>query len=166
MHCQNESNEIWRKDWIRDQQNIYKQIESVIIMGKRDDKNQRKICLHCSKYISLKNDHHVQLHTLNRQTKPDDHAYFHFQCWVDYFNIKVENKMKANIKFMQERAVQVFEHPIIKGLLSQVQGSEIAMNMLKHGIQTDVLVSGERVKKQIQNDRKKRSAKKRKAKMQ
>lgn len=135
-------------------------------MTKRDDKKERKICLHCSKYIFLKKDHHVQVHTLNRKIHADEHAYFHFQCWVDYFNIRVENKMRANIKFMQERAVQVFEHPIIKQLLSQVQGSQIAMNMLKHGIQTDVLVSKDKVEKQIQNDRKKRSAKKRKTKMQ
>jgi hypothetical protein len=135
-------------------------------MAKRDDKKERKICLYCSKYIFLKKDHHVQVHTLNRKIHADEHAYFHFQCWVDYFNIRVENKMRANMKFLQEKAMGIFNHPMLKGLLSQVQGSDIALQMLQHPISDHVVVvSGEKVEKQIQNDRQKRSAK-RKTKMQ
>jgi len=134
-------------------------------MAKRvTKKNIGKCCLECSKFIDIKKDHYVQLSTYNREISPDDHAFFHFQCWVDYFNKRVENKMKANVRFMQERALQLFDNPMIKSLLEQVQGSEIALNMLKTPINTDVLVSKEKVKKQIQNDRKqKRAGKKRKA---
>jgi len=127
-------------------------------------KNIGKCCLECSKFIDIHKDHYVQLSTHNREISPDDYAFFHFSCWVDYFNKRVENKMKANVRFMQERALQLFDNPMIKSLLEQVQGSELALNMLKTPINTDVLVSKEKVKKQIQNDRKqKRAGKKRKA---
>lgn len=131
---------------------------------KRVIKNsERKICLECSKHINLKKDHHVQLHTLNRAVSPDDHAYFHFQCWVDYFNKRVENKMRANVSMMQEKALSLFNNPMIKQALSQIQGSEIALNMASMPLTKQI--DKERVKAKIHNDRKKRSGKNRKTQM-
>jgi hypothetical protein len=127
-------------------------------------KEDHKICLHCSKYVDLKKDHHVQLHTLNRAISPDDHAYFHFQCWVDYFNKRVENKMKANVQFMQEKAMSLFNSPVIKQALSQIQGSEIALNMVKMPLGKSVdPVLKQKIKRKLKNGKQKRSGKKRKA---
>ena len=129
-------------------------------------KEDEKICMNCSEYVNLKKDHHVQIHTLNRVQKPDDHAYFHFECWVDYFNARVQNKMNANIRFMQEKAVGLFNSPQIKELLEQVSGSGMALNMLNTPLK-DKFVPKKTVISKIQNDRKrKRSGKKRKTQMQ
>jgi len=141
---------------------VYKLKRVCESMEKREGK---KICLHCSNYVDLKRDHHVQLLTLNRVCKPDEHVYFHFPCWVDYFNQRVENKMRSNVRFMQDKAMQIFSNPMLKGLLSQVQGADTLFSMLGHPI-ADKVVSKSKVKEQIQNDRKKRSAKKRSSKMQ
>ena len=77
--------------------------------------------------------------------------------------------MKVQVNAMQNRAMQIFNNPMIKGLLSQVQGSEQALKMLEKPLLSSdddriILVSKSEVKKKIQNDRrKKRVSKKRKA---
>jgi hypothetical protein len=88
-----------------------------------------KCCFECSKFIDPTKDHYVQLSTYNRSFSPDDHAFFHFQCWADYFNKRVENKMRANVRFMQEKAINLFNSPQIKSLLDQVAGSGFALNI-------------------------------------
>lgn len=124
------------------------------------DKAMMKICYLCSAKINIskEKDHHVQVHTINRPTKCDDHTYWHFQCWTDYFNSRVEKRMKENIRNIQAKAVEVFNSPMLKGLLSQVQGSKMVLQMLEHPISDNTaFVSKEKVKKKIQNDRKKRT---------
>lgn len=122
-----------------------------------------KCCLECSKFIDPSKDHYVQLSTYNRVISPDDHAYFHFQCWVTYFNKRVENKMKANVRFMQDQAMNLFNSPQIKILLDQIQGSGIALNMLKTPLNVDPVLK-QKIKKKL-NGKTKRSGKKRKAQM-
>jgi len=132
------------------------------MVKKRVEKKERKICLECSKYIDLSKDHHVQIHTLNRVEKKDDHQYFHFSCWVDYFNKCVEKKMKVNVAGMQDQAISLFNSPQLKSLFDQIQGSGMLLNMLKIPLNADQVISKEKVERKIQNDRKtKRSGKKR-----
>lgn len=140
-----------------------KEMATSICAIRKPLKSERKICLECSKYINLKSDHHVQLHTLNREISPDDHAYFHFQCWVDYFNKRVENKMRANVQFMQEKAMSLFNSPMIKEALSKISGSQIALNMAS--IPLNKTIDKQKVIAKIHDVRKKRSGKKRKAQM-
>jgi hypothetical protein len=103
----------------------------------KKESDNREICYNCSKYINTKRDHYIELSTHNRQFSPDDYTYWHFQCWVDFFNQKVEKKMKINLKAMQEQAVKIFKTPAMKNLLSQVEGSTMAMNMLETPIHVD-----------------------------
>ena len=119
-------------------------------MGNRILKRSEE-CLHCSKRINLDKDHHVQLHTLNRQTSPDHTAYFHFNCWIDYFNKRVENKMRANIGFMQEKAMGLLKSPMIQSALSGIQGGEMIEKML----QTPLKKEDEKLKTIILNKYKK-----------
>ena len=90
----------------------------------------KKICLHCSEKIDIDKDHHVQLNTINRVEKPDEYAYFHFQCWVDYFNQRVQNKMKSTVSMMQEKANMLFNSPMLKPLMENIGGSDMLLNML------------------------------------
>lgn len=100
-------------------------------MKKRKEKRIiGKYCVECGKFIDTKKDHYVQLNTLNRSISSDEYNNFHFQCFGDYFNQRVENKMRANIQFMQERAMSLFNSPVIKEILSKINGSQIALNMV------------------------------------
>jgi hypothetical protein len=58
---------------------------------------------------------------------------------------------------MQEKAVQLFNSPILKPLLAQVQGSDLAIKMLKTPLTESAPISKEKVILQIQNDRKNRA---------
>jgi hypothetical protein len=76
--------------------------------------------------------------------------------------------MKVQVNAMQNRAMQIFNNPMIKGLLSQVQGSEQALKMLEKPLLSSdddklIIISKSEVEKKIKDDRKKRVSKKRKA---
>ena len=98
-------------------------------MGKRVDK-EVETCLHCKKLIFLKNDNYVLVGTYNRKTKPSDEQFFHFFCWIDYFNLCVLKKAKANVQRMQEMALKIAKSPMIQNALSQIQGGDQILSML------------------------------------
>lgn len=136
-------------------------------MAKRITKKRQeheKICLECSKIVNIKKDHCVQLNTLNRAVSPNEYTTFHFQCWVDYFNKRVENKMRANVQFMQEKAMSLFNSPVIKQALSQIQGSEIALNMVRMPLNKPDLK--EKIKEKLNHGKKRANRNKRKTQMQ
>jgi len=119
------------------------------IKNKKENKKDVKICLECSEEIDLTFEKYVQLSTINNLNAPDEHAYFHFPCYVDYFNKRVENKMRVQVQRMQEQAVKLFEHPIIKESLSKIRGSDMALNMLKLPLNKVTVTTKERVEKKI-----------------
>jgi hypothetical protein len=124
-------------------------------------KKEIKKCLNCKKEIS-ENNNYTQILSFSNG-KITENVYFHMSCWKDCFNQKVNEKMKNQVKFIQDQAVHLFDHPMIKGLLEQVKGSKMTLNMLKLPLNPDKLVSKELVKRKIQDGRKKRSQKRRKA---
>jgi hypothetical protein len=95
------------------------------------EKRECKVCENCKRLIFLKKDHYVCVSTFNRATLPDAHVYFHFSCWVEYFNERVSRKATAGVQNIQAQAVKIFDSPMFRGLLGGVKGSEQAMNMLK-----------------------------------
>lgn len=126
---------------------------------KKEGAIETKICLECKNKIDIKKDNFVRISTINRATLPDDHAYFHFSCWVNYFNKRVETKVRLNVKFMQDKAMSLFHSPVIKGLLSQIQGSEMALNMLSIPLNKDNRILKIKIKQKLKKDGKKRSRK-------
>lgn len=75
---------------------------------------KKQICLECSKPINPKH-HIVCLSTYNRfdgeKQLPDEHAWFHLQCWADYFNERVRRKaevMNENFKKVSEQLDGIF----------------------------------------------------------
>lgn len=134
------------------------------MVKKEAKKRGRKICSKCSKYINLYSDHYVEISTFNRQYSPNDHTFWHFQCWIDYFNECVEKRARENVRAMQEKAMSIFASPVMRNLLSQIQGSGIALNMLQTPLRNkdlEIVVPKEQVIAKIQNDRKKRNKRKR-----
>lgn len=126
-----------------------------------------KDCIQCSKPINLEKDNFVLVGTYNRISNADDESYFHFICWVDYFNECVTRKAKANLQKVQLKTMQLLNNPMIKGLLNQVQGSEQLFAMLETPLQKEHFElyhkqKIQKLKEKIQNDRKKRGTRKRK----
>lgn len=89
---------------------------------------KRKRCKQCGESIIPK-DHQVILIT-KRDGKILEEVYFHINCWRDYFSISVTNKAKQTVAMMQKQAQGIFENPMIKNVLSQVQGTEQLLGML------------------------------------
>lgn len=136
------------------------------MQNKKERKEKRK-CLECKKFIDLSKDHYVLLATINRSKSPDEFVYFHINCWVDYFNKRVENKMRENVKFMQEKALSVFNSPEIKPLLNDIMGSQVAMNMLQIPLDTNKVITTDKILKVLKkNGNRKKRATERKDKMQ
>ena len=72
---------------------------------------KEKLCMFCQKIIDLKKDKHVLLGTYNGTIILDE-SYFHFQCWVEYYNSKVTEKAKNVVKGATKKAVGMIKHMI------------------------------------------------------
>jgi hypothetical protein len=140
---------------------VYKYTHTLFIMGKKrsekrvvKNKSNKWHCLNCSKYISP-NEKQVTVITKDNG-KVVEEVYFHFPCWIKYFNDRVSLVAKANIQKMQEQVMTLVNNPMISGILSQVQGSGSLMSMLNLPLSVDKVVSKNVVKRKIENGRKKR----------
>jgi hypothetical protein len=134
-------------------------------------KEGSKHCAVCKKKISLNKNHFILVGTYNRETKPDDEVFFHFQCWVEYFNKRVNERARQNVMGIQEKALKILENPEIKSILSQIQGSDQLVGMLQTPLQKEHFElyhkqKIQKLKKIMNNDRKKRRKTNRKKKVQ
>ena len=135
-------------------------------------KEGEKTCLQCSNKISLAKDNFVLIGTYNRVSSPDDEQFFHFTCFVEWYNQRVQEKVRNQVKFMQQKALQVFNNPTIQGVLSKIAGSEQLASMLNINLDVPTKVNyikrvkkvtAEEVAQKIQDDRARKN-KKRKSK--
>lgn len=128
------------------------------MVKKEVQKSSKKKCYYCSKLVDTSKDHYVQLSTYNRSNSPDDHNYFHFQCFCNYFNKCVEKKMMANMNLIQNKAREVLVHPMIRGMLIKLNGAE-ALNLVSP-VKQDNFFQKAINSLHTKNDRKKRRTKK------
>ena len=77
---------------------------------------------------------------------------FHYECWQEYFNKCVTKKAKEDVARVQKKIIGLMDNPIIKGLLSQVKGTDNLFSMLQMPLVTEDVV--EKVKEKINDDRK------------
>lgn len=96
-----------------------------IKMAKKGD----KICVECQKEINLSDDKHVLLGTYSGE-KIDDESYFHFKCFVKWYNQKVSEKAKNSVSSMQNKVQGLMANPQIAGILSQFGGADKLKGML------------------------------------
>lgn len=87
------------------------------------------VCKECEKIIDLKSDKHVLLGTYSGD-KVDDESYFHFECFVKWYNKKVSEKAKNSVSKMQSKVQGLMANPKIAGLLSNIGGIEKIKEML------------------------------------
>lgn len=114
-------------------------------------------CLYCKKEVRKK-DHQVVLSTLNRpDNKKDDHQYFHFNCFVLFWNEKVNAKARLEVERMREMAFSLLSNPMIKGVVEKIGAGDQLQSMLGTSlIKTPVVhvVTKKDIEKKIKDDRK------------
>ena len=106
----------------------------------------------CSKDISP-NEKYVLLGTYNLPTKPNEENFFHFICWLEWFNTLIKNKARENTAKMQQQAIQLFNNPAMKERLSQLRGSEQVMKMLSTPLTKKNIEFVEEESKKIKDDK-------------
>lgn len=131
-------------------------------------KEKKNICLQCSEKIDPK-EHSVCISTYNRfdgekGNLPDDHTWFHFYCFVDYWNERAEKKARAQVQYLQSKALEVFNNPEIRSILSKIKGTDNIFTMLNTDL-SEKPVPLEKVLEKLRNDRRKTKRKSRKTKM-
>lgn len=89
----------------------------------------KRVCKECEKVIDLKSDKHVLLGTYSGE-KIDDESYFHFTCFVKWYNQKVSEKAKNSVSTMQSKVQNLMKDPKIAGLMSMIGGTDKLKGML------------------------------------
>ena len=89
----------------------------------------KKVCSECEKLIDLKVDKHVLLGTYEGDD-PKDESYFHFDCFVKWYNKKVSEKAKNVTAKMQSKVQGLMANPKIAGLMSMIGGTDKLQGML------------------------------------
>lgn len=100
-------------------------------MKKAVSKNHREYCDFCSKMINLQKDNYVCVSTINRATKPDDYVYFHFVCWVDYFNERAKDKARIIIEQMREKMKIIISSPMFRDALREIPNFDNVVQLLE-----------------------------------
>lgn len=116
-------------------------------------------CHNCGKKVVKTEDKLVILATCNNEPRSlDELCVFHFQCWIDYFNLRVQNKARAIVGEMQTHAQKIMEHPLINSILrGSASGREIE-SIIKNPVDKNLNVI--EIKKKIKEDHKKWKKKK------
>ena len=100
------------------------------------EKRGKKACYDCQKYIDLSKDKFTLLATMNMEDgAKDELIYFHFKCFVNYWNKKSIEKAQKLVKSVQDKALEVFNNPTIKALLEQSGGDRLLGSMLNAPIE-------------------------------
>lgn len=76
-------------------------------------------CDVCGKDINLKKDKYVLIGTYNN-SKPDKECFYHWECFKQWFQERVSERSKKQMEFMQKKAIEVLNNPMIKGMMSNV----------------------------------------------
>jgi len=87
------------------------------------------ICKECGEVIDVDQDKHTLIGTYNGDHVMDEN-YFHFDCFVKWYNQKVSEKAKNSVKTMQNKVQGLMENPKIAGLMSMIGGTDKLKGML------------------------------------
>jgi len=87
------------------------------------------ICKECEEIVDIDLDKHVLLGTYDGDHVMEE-SFFHFECFVKWYNQKVSEKAKNSVKTMQSKVQGLMDNPKIAGLLSMVGGVDKLKGML------------------------------------
>ena len=96
----------------------------------------KRVCNHCEKLIDLEKDKYILLGTYTGKDV-DDESYYHFKCFVEWYNKKVLEKAKNNTSKIQEKMKELIANPQIAGILGNVGGIDKIKDMLNTNLVGD-----------------------------
>lgn len=99
-------------------------------------------CEYCKNKIDFNKDKFVLLGTYTGDYT-DDESYFHFDCFVEWYNKQVVAKAKNQVKGFQEKAQGLFSNLINTGALSHIAGMDNLQRMLSTDLGEKEFVVGE-----------------------
>jgi hypothetical protein len=89
-------------------------------------------CYYCSNPIS-ENEKQTIL-TTGDKGKVVEEVFFHFPCWHEYFETSVLKVSQKRLNTIQKKAVDIFNNPMLAGLLSKIGGTDKLMEMVSKPI--------------------------------
>ena len=92
-------------------------------MAKRVD------CTYCKNAINFVEDKFVLLGTYTGK-KTEDEGYFHFDCFVEWYNKQVLAKATNVMRGFQKKAQGLFSQMMSSGALSHIAGTDVLKRML------------------------------------
>ena len=101
-----------------------------------------KNCSYCQNRIDLTEDKFVLLGTYTGD-KTDDESYFHFDCFIQWYNKQVLAKAKTTVRVFQEKAQGLFSQLINSGPLSHIAGIDNLQRMLNTDLGEKKVIIGE-----------------------
>ncbi|HUW43441.1 MAG TPA: hypothetical protein VMV95_00555 [Bacillota bacterium] len=120
-------------------------------------KPQKVKCFYCKNPIFVM-DKQINLKTIKNGVIIQDENW-HFDCWQEWFNKNVTKKAQQNISAIRTKVSGLLDNPMIRGMLSQVKGTDNLFNMLNMPLgESDI----EKVKEKIQDDRNRKPEKRKK----
>ena len=103
---------------------------------------QKSDCKYCGNPINLDKDKFALLGTYTGD-KTDNESYFHFNCFVEWYNKQVLAKAKNQVKGFQEKAQGLFAQITNSGALSSIAGMDVLQKMLNTNLGDKEFVIGE-----------------------
>ena len=91
-------------------------------------KKPKYVCYHCKNEVH-ELDNQVFLTTSNKG-KIVQEVIFHMDCWKEYFEKAVLKKSKERVAGVQKKVMGLMDNPIVKSMLSNVDGISGVMSML------------------------------------
>ena len=90
---------------------------------------QKKECFYCKENIDIKKDKYTLLGTYSGENIEDE-SYFHFKCFVEWYNKKVSEKAKNSIRELQNKVQGLISNPQIANVLKGIGGVDKVESML------------------------------------
>lgn len=89
----------------------------------KKESGEKRECAYCKKEIDLKQDRYTLLADY-RGEKEMDKNFYHFKCFVEWFNSKVTEKAKNSVQGMQNKAVNLFGNLKENGFINNLIGKK------------------------------------------
>ena len=101
-------------------------------------------CFYCGNNVE-ELDYQVLLITSNKG-RITEKVCFHMDCYKEWFAEAVTKKAKENVAKVQKKVMGIMDNPVVKSMLSNVDGIQSLMGMLQTPLKKDVV---EKVKEKI-----------------
>lgn len=94
-----------------------------------EKKSGYKNCEYCNNSIKINKDKFVLLGTYTGEDTEEE-SYFHFDCFVEWYNKRVLEKAKTQVRGFQQKAHALFSKLAGSGVLSNIAGMDNLQRML------------------------------------